>query len=100
MTTIQLHVDPALAGEHAVRVYEVRPPARLGDREEQRYVGLLRLPPGLIQRFQQMTPLVEPLADECRIAWTGVALEPLPPEPMLEKVAKLMRGMKRLVVPS
>lgn len=96
-TTIQLHIDPALEGEHAVRVYHVRPPVRIGDAEQQRYLGLLRLPPPLIQRFQQLTPLVEPLADECRIVWTGVPLEQLPADPLLGKVAKLLRGMKRLV---
>ena len=98
MNTIQLHVDPALDGEHAVRVYLVTPAPRMGEPEPQRYQGNIRLAPWLIQRFQQLSPLVEPLADECRIVWTGVQLPALPPEPMLAKIAKLLRGMKRLVV--
>lgn len=98
MTTIQLHVDTLLDGTHAVRVYHVRPPARLGEPERQEYCGALRLPPALIQQFQQVTPLVEPLVgEECRLVWTGVPIEPLPPNPMLGKVAKLLRGAKRLV---
>jgi len=98
MNTIQLHVDPQLDGAHAVRVYHLAPSARLGEPEQQRYHGAVRLPGWLIQRFQQLTPLVEPLAEDCRIAWTGIELPALPPEPMLAKVAKLLRGMKRLVV--
>jgi len=97
MNTIQLHIDPALAGEHAVRVYLVTPAARLGEPPQQTYQGNLRMSPGLVQRFQQLTPLVEPMADECRIVWTGVELPALPPEPMLDKIAKLLRGMKKLV---
>lgn len=98
MNTIQLHVDPSLDGSHGVRVYHVTPPARLGELDQQRYVGKLDLPPWLVQRLQQLTPLAESLIDGARIAWTGVPLEQLPPEPLLGKFTKLLRGMKRVVL--
>ena len=62
-----------------------------------RYAGELRIPAVLLQQLQQATPLMESiLPDAVRIAWTGVALPELPPDKLIPKLAKVLRGLKRL----
>jgi len=65
--------------------------------ERRRTAGVLRVPALLLRQLQQTTPLLGSLIpDDVAITWTGEPLEPLPPDPMLGRLAKLLRGLKRL----
>jgi hypothetical protein len=102
--TLQLHVrvppyaEPAQIDDTELELQVVWvTPAGDGVRYHSRTSGVLRIPALLLRQLQQATPIVASLIpDEVAIVWTGVPLEPLPPDPMLGRLAKLLRGVKRL----
>lgn len=92
--TVQLHIDPELAGEHRLRVYHYAGAAEAG---KERYVGALQVPPWLVQQLVQLTPLLEKLiGDQCHLAWTGALPPAKAPDPVLEKLGKVLRTMRRV----
>lgn len=94
--TLQLHVDPELAGEHRLRLYHYAGAAEPG---KERYVGALQVPPWLVQQLMQLTPLLERLiGDQCHVAWTGALPPAKPPDPVMEKLGKVLRTLRRVFV--
>ncbi|HEY6177372.1 MAG TPA: hypothetical protein VIX73_23105 [Kofleriaceae bacterium] len=94
--TLQLHVDPELAGEHRVRLYRYEGPAEPG---KERYVGVVQVPPWLVEQLVQLTPLLAGMmGDAVQISWTGVLPPAKPPDPILNKLGRVLRTAQRLFV--
>lgn len=94
MTTIQLHVEAVVAGVHRVRVFHYPEEALPGTEQ---YVGVLDLPPWLVQQLDQLTPfLASVIGSECRIVWTGALPPALPPDPVMAKAGKVLRALRRV----
>lgn len=94
--TLQLHVDPELAGEHRVRLYRYDGPPEPG---KERYVGVVAVPPWLLEQLVQLTPLLAGMVgDAITISWTGMLPPAKPPDPILNKLGRVLRTAQRLFV--